>query len=148
MSLCKSKTTKGLPCTRKAKDGSEYCYQHQTSRKGQPTIHPPFKNMICSAIASLSKEDKRKGASRDYIKKYLAANFNIPSTNPFINKTLLKMLRDHELVTNTYHRGHYKLSPEYAKTLASNQQKIDDKIQQKIDDKIFSDYVNEMENGC
>lgn len=74
--------------------------------------NPPFKIMIAKAIIA---EGSKSGSTRQYIKKYLEANYNIKPTNPWINKTISALTKATEgprLIVNRYHSGHFRCSPE------------------------------------
>ena len=110
--LCKSKTQKGTQCTRHAvKHG--YCKQHEQTCEG----HPPFKLMIGKAILA---EANRNGSTRQYLKKYLEANYKISPKHPYTNKAIKMMIESGEIIVNSRRTGHYRLSPQFKKALLSD----------------------------
>ena len=82
--------------------------------------HPPFKIMIARAIVA---ENNKAGSTRQYIKKYLQANYKISLTNPWINRTiddLTKKTEGPRLIINHYHTGHFRCSPELKKLVENS----------------------------
>ncbi len=129
--ICKGKTVKGTNCTRKAKSNG-FCFQHTAKSTSATQIaklssatqiaklssatqiaHPSYKTMIINAVESKKQdENPRKGASRDYIKKYLAANYGIEEKQyHYLNKALQTLVKNEVLIVNSHHRGHYKFPP-------------------------------------
>ena len=108
---CAGKTLKGNACSRFAVNGSKYCKTHSHSSVSN---HPPFKEMIGKAIVA---EANYSGSTRVYIKKYLECNYKILPTNPHINKSIKSMVDSGELVVNSKHTGHFRVSPRFRKSL-------------------------------
>lgn len=82
--------------------------------------YPPFKIMIARAIVA---EDNKAGSTRQYIKKYLQANYKISPTNPWINRTIADLTKKTEgprLIVNRYHTGHFRCSPELKKLVENS----------------------------
>lgn len=129
---CNGKTQQGTQCTRNAKNG-DFCYQHNNSQiniktktKSKTIIdksgdeplefkHPSFKIMI--GIAILSNVTSKKGSSRQSIKKYMSANYNINPTNVLINKNIKLLLQDGDLIPHAKYGGHYRCSPTFKKSV-------------------------------
>lgn len=68
-------------------------------------------------------DNNKKGSTRPLIKKYLETNYKIEPTDPWINRTiriLTSLEKGERLIPNRHHKGHYRLSPEYKKTLNYN----------------------------
>merc|ERR1712039_611023 len=71
--------------------------------------HPPYKQMVCAAIAALKS---RNGSSRQAIAKYIQGNFKeIKNLNVSLKKALLALLKDKtiEATKGTGAAGTYKL---------------------------------------
>lgn len=76
--------------------------------------------MIIRAIYANSPYEK-KGATRQYIKKYLETNYKIEPTNPHINKSIKRLIENEEIIVNPYYSGHYRLSPQNKKKMIKDQ---------------------------
>merc|ERR1711920_1152379 len=71
--------------------------------------HPPYKQMVCTAIAALKS---RNGSSRHAIAKYIQGNFKeIKNLNVSLKKALLALQKDKtiEATKGTGAAGSYKL---------------------------------------
>lgn len=82
-----------------------------SAAKKTPTTpsHPPFKDMIVSAISKLGD---KKGSSRQAIKKHVLSSNKVSeqSTKTNLNKMLTKMLASGQLVHPKSSTGRYKLA--------------------------------------
>jgi len=119
MSKCECITLKGTRCTRNAITNSKFCRQHKNC--GEKKVnHPSFSEMIIKSIYAVLPYEK-KGGTRQYIKKYLEANYNIEPSNPHINKAISKLIETEEIIVNPKYGGHYKLSSNTRKRLIKNE---------------------------
>lgn len=73
--------------------------------------HPPYKIMICKALNC-----QENGGSRNYIKKYLETNYEIPPTSPYLRRTMRQLINapqgEPRLYTKGKKRGTYYASAE------------------------------------
>ena len=121
---CLCHTRNGKRCSRNAKEGESYCYQHSFekenfsgdcdhwTRKVAKSSHPSYTIMIGRAIEA---EKNPKGSTRYYIKKYLQTNYRIDPTSQILKNAFSKLLNAEEgprLIPNARSKGHYRLSKE------------------------------------
>jgi len=122
--MCECTLKSGGKCSRKAKEGSKYCWQHINCGSQKTTTHVPFKIMLARAVVCDSGGNtKRDGNSRSFIKKYLLANYNIePKEKRNINN-ISRAIKNGDIGSNPRKTGHYRLSKE----LAAKLKKYDEK---------------------
>lgn len=79
-----------------------------------------FEKMKYKIGMAITADKDKKGSSRQAIKKYLAANYNIKPNDPLINSTikiLLNRTSGERLIKNKHYPGHYKLSSDFKNAL-------------------------------
>ena len=78
------------------------------AKKKAPSAHPPYKDMITTAISALKD---RKGASRQAILKYILANFKVgDNAGKLVNNALKKGLDVGSFEPSKDSRSRFKLS--------------------------------------
>ena len=115
-SKCLCHTRSGKQCSRNAKKGESYCYQHldcnHKTKKVAKSSHPSYAIMVGRAIKA---EQNTKGSTRYFIKKYLQVNYKIDPKSQILKNAFSKLINAEEgprLIPNARSKGHYRLSKE------------------------------------
>ena len=78
-------------------------------RASKPSAHPPFSEMIATAIKDLAD---KKGSSRIAIKRHILAKFKLEDTkanNTWLNLALRRGVTSGQLTPNKHHAGLFRI---------------------------------------